>query len=703
MIAALSKLTITKKIVFFVGLLFLFVGLSGYFIMIKSENTIIENQALSVAEIVARQASAARSIYSKNILGKVKSDKMGFSDRDYHDKVGALPIPAQFLKNMAIKASEASEGLYKYRAVSKWNLANDQHLNNDFLKFAWAELEKQDQANPKNAIDWKPIYRVEKFEGRQTLLYLRADPASDISCVNCHNSYEKTPSILKRRAAQNIVGGKSWKQHQLMGGIFVEIPVETMQQIASKNSKIMMLWIVGTLILGLSGLACFFSRDLIKARGITKLLFWQAKHDSLTKLPNRLSFEEAAEAMINDASVTHGKHAMCFLDLDQFKLVNDTCGHAAGDELLCKITQELRGSLRNTDLLARLGGDEFGVLLKNCDLNEANVIANKLCEKVKHYNFVKEGFTFDIGVSIGVVAITKDSQSVDQLMKHADLACYAAKEAGRNRVQIYRENDETLSQRQGEMSWVSEILGALKENRIIIYSQKISAVSSQRQYTHHEILVRLIDTQGKIVSPGEFIPAAERYNLMNKLDLAIIDRSFSALSNQYFSDLGSDGFISINLSGQSLGDADFLVNVKRLLEKHDLNPQQICFEITESAAIGNQDLVKQFMMEMKCLGIKFALDDFGTGLSSLTYLKEFPVDYLKIDGSFIKDILTDSVDRTLVDAINQIAHTMGLQTVAEYVESEEILDLLVSMKIDYAQGYFIQKPTKVAIDFDHAA
>ena len=687
----------TKKIVFLVALLLLGVGLSGYYVMMKSEHTIIENQSVSVAEIVARQASAARSVYSQEILGKVKKDQTGFSDRDYHNKEGALPIPAQFLKNMATKASETSEGLYKYRAVSKWNLADNQDLNNDFLKDAWSQLEKQDHSNPTKAIDWKPIYRVEEFEGKQTLLYLRADPASHTSCVGCHNEYEKKSNIIQRRLSQDINSGKTFKQHQLLGAIFVQIPVDIMQAIASKNSKLTILWILSSLIIGLGGLAYFFSKDLIKARRMTKLLFWQAKHDSLTKLPNRSFFEERAQELIIESKEKSTTHAMCFLDLDQFKVVNDTCGHAEGDKLLCEISNELQKALVEPDHLARLGGDEFGILLTNCNEEEAKLTAVKLCKIVNDYKFFKKGHSFEIGVSIGVVAINNDSKSVDKLMRCADLACYMAKETGRNRVEFYHKNNKTLNLRKDEMNWVSEILRALKENRIIIYSQKIVSIKDKNNYSHHEILVRLIDSDGELVLPDDFIPAAERYNLMTRLDLAIIDRSFSALSNEYFSDLGENGFITINLSGQSLSDPNLLFNIKHLIRKHRIKPKQICFEITESAAIANKELVKKFMKEMKILNVKFALDDFGTGLSSLTYLKEFPVDYLKIDGSFIKDIVTDSVDRTLVEAINYMAQTMGLQTVAEYVESKEILTILGKLNIDYAQGFYIQKPTEVLL------
>lgn len=695
-----TQLNIVKKVTLLVGLLFVFVGVSGYVVMNSHEKKIIQDQSLSVAEIVARQAITARSFYESEVLAisrEIESRKIA-SDEDFHKKVGNVLTPAKFLKGMAATASEASGGLYKYRAVSKWNLSPEQGLDNEFLRTAWAELEKQDQLNPKKALNWTPAFKVQEYEGKETLLFLMPDPAVSSSCVSCHNIYEQKPEIIAQRIEQGVAPGKVFKQHQLMGGIFVQISVETMQNVAAIQSKIVISWILGMLTLGLVALALFFSRDIIKARGVRKQLFWQAKHDPLTRLPNRISFEQKIELFIEDASTEKNSHALCFLDLDQFKLVNDTCGHAAGDEVLCQVSSRLASSLKLEDFLARLGGDEFGILLPNCDITQATRVAQRLCNRIKDYNFIKNEHFFDIGVSVGVVIIDQHTQSVESLMRRVDLACYAAKESGKNRVQVYQDSDELLNLRKNEASWVSEILKALEENRLVIYSQRIGAISSASQYMHHEILVRLLDQQGNIILPGNFIPAAERYQLMPKLDLAIIERSFSALSNGYFSDLGEDGFISINLSGQSLSGDDFLETVQRLMLRYEVNPKQICFEITESAAIANQALVKQFMIEMKKLGIKFALDDFGTGLSSLTYLKEFPVDYLKIDGSFIKDILTDSIDRSLVDAINQMAHTLGLKTIAEYVESKEIFKMLDTMDIDYAQGYFIQKPVAVDVD-----
>ena len=696
MLKNITTITIANKITILVGLLLLVVGVAGYFLMVSHEHNIIKNQALSVSEIVSRQAGAARSAYVNEVVSKVHKDGVAFAHADYKSLKGGIPIPSQFLKEMAQAASKTSNGLYKYRAVSKWNIGEKQGLNNEFLTSAWEALEKQDNGIPNQVTDWEPVYKIQKFGGEHTFLFLKAMTASHEVCVACHNTYEQEPNIMARRQEQNIETGRRWDKHDLLGAIFVEIPVESMMLVAAKQSKIVIVCIIGLLLLGLLALALFFSRDLVKARKILDRLFWQAKNDTLTRLPNRNSFEHEAELMIAGAKESTSTHVLCFMDLDHFKLVNDTCGHAVGDELLHDISETFLERLNDNCFLARLGGDEFGLIMKHCEMNEAEALAQELCEAVRDFQFIRGEHSFDIGVSIGLVEINEHSETVDKSMRCADLACYAAKDAGKNRTHVYQNDDVDLNRKAAETSWASEMIRALDENRIVIYSQRIGRVSSLKgNHVHHEILVRLIDREGNVVLPDSFIPAAERYKMMPKLDLAIIDRSLDALSKGYFKDLGSNGFISINLSGQSFSEKDFLLKVKSLMMQYRVDPKQVCFEITESAAIANQVLVKEFMVAMKRLGVKFALDDFGTGLSSLTYLKQFPVDYLKIDGSFIKDILTDEIDRTLVDAINQMAHTMGLKTIAEYVESKDILHLLGTLDVDYAQGYFIQKPTPV--------
>lgn len=690
-----SNSQVRKRAFLLVTTLLILVGITGYFVIKDSQQRLIEHQAVTVAEIVARQAAAARSVYASDIIAKVKADATGFADIDYHKKDGALPLPAQFLKAVANRASADSDGLYQYRPVSKWNLEISQGLNGAFLEWAWKELERQDQSAPTQAINWKPAYLIRQFDDKETLLYLRADPASAESCVKCHNDYEQTPEIIERRKHQGLTPGKTFKQHQLLGAIFVQIPIDKIQTLALKETTQIIAWIIVVLTAGLVVLAGFLLGYISKAKEVTKQLFWQAHHDSLTHLPNRNSFEEKAEQLIEQIQSTSETHAMCYLDLDQFKLVNDTCGHAAGDHLLRQIAGQLREVVRTSDMLARLGGDEFGILLENCPIERAQIIAESICSKVKNYHFIWEGHNFDIGVSIGVVPINSHSENVIKVMSHADVACYSAKEAGRNRVQVYREDDEELAFRTGEMSWVSRILNAIEQDRIVIYCQKIQPIKNQEEYVHYEILSRLIDEDGNLVPPMEFLPAAERYNLIDKIDLTVIKRTFDAIRKGCFDNLSNNGFISINLSGQSLSDKHFLEQVMESLDHYQIDPRQLCFEITESMAIANLGAVKEFMFKLKKLGVRFALDDFGTGLCSLTYLKQLPVDYLKIDGSFIRDIVDDPIDRTLVKAINQMAHTMGLKTVAEYVETEDILNLIGEMQIDYAQGYYIHKPSIV--------
>lgn len=683
---------VRNYVVFLVGILLIFVGITGYYVVKDSQQRLIEHQALSVAEIVAHQAAAARSIYTSEIISKVKSDATGFADSDYHLKTGGLPLPAQFLKEVANHASAESEGLYQYRPVSKWNLEKNQGLNQPFLKLAWQELEKQDQTSPTHAINWRPAYKITELDGKKTLSFLRADPATAETCVNCHNDYEQKPEIIQRRVAQGLEPGKIFKKHQLLGAIYVEIPIDKIQSIALEETTQIIVWIVIVLTSGLIILAIFLFGYISKSTKVTKQLFWQANHDSLTSLPNRNSFEEKAEQLIKQAQSSDETHAMCYLDLDQFKLVNDTCGHASGDDLLRQISDQLHEIVRTSDLLARLGGDEFGILLENCPIERAQEIAQLICTKIKNYHFVCEDHSFDIGVSIGVVPINRHSENVTKVMSYADIACYTAKEAGRNRVQVYFEDDKKLAARTGEMSWVTRILKAIKEDRIKIYFQRIHPANSDDKYVHYEILTRLTDEEGNIVMPDEFLPAAECYNLIDKIDLTVINQSFRAISSGFFDDLSDNGFVSINLSGQSLNNARFLEKVMSAMGHYQINPQQLCFEVTESIAIANLDVVKEFMDKMKKLGVRFALDDFGTGLSSLTYLKQLPVDYLKIDGAFIQDIGDDSIDRTLVEAINQMAHTMGLKTIAENVESEDILKIVSEIKVDYVQGYHIHKP-----------
>ena len=431
-------------------------------------------------------------------------------------------------------------------------------------------------------------------------------------------------------------------------------------------------------------------RDISARKKAEDLLTFQANHDALTGLVNRREFERRTERLLSTVEQEKGCHALCYLDLDQFKLVNDTCGHTAGDELLRQISTLLLNTVRQHDTLARLGGDEFGVLIKHCHFEDAHRVATSILNVINDYQFTWKEQTFKVGASVGLVQITETTTSLTTLLRDADAACYMAKDKGRNRIHIYRDEDAETTQRHGEMQWVAHINQALIENRFCIYAQAIVPLDDSTEI-HYEMLIRMIDTQGKIIPPGTFLPAAERYNLIEKIDRWMVEQVFSLLA-VHPACFKQVNFVSINLSGQSLTREDFLEFIISQLEKTGLDATKICFEITETAAISNLSIATTFISKLKKRGCRFALDDFGSGLSSFGYLKNLPVDYLKIDGMFVKDIIDDPIEYAMVKSINEIGHIMGIQTIAEFVENDEIKDRLREIGVDYAQGYGIHKP-----------
>jgi diguanylate cyclase (GGDEF)-like protein len=417
---------------------------------------------------------------------------------------------------------------------------------------------------------------------------------------------------------------------------------------------------------------------------------YQATHDPLTGLINRSEFEQRLSDALHQATIDDCHHALLYLDLDQFKIVNDTCGHTAGDTLLQQLRLSLLDRIRQNDSLARLGGDEFGVLLKHCNLEDALKIAETLRKAVQELHFVWDEKSFTVGVSIGVVGVDKHSSGVASLLSAADSACYMAKERGRNRVQLYKRTDEDLARQYGDMLWIARITEALKHDKFELHCQPILSISEpgSDQY-HYEILLRMREGDGEMTPPGAFIPAAERYDMIALLDRWVIDHTFDYLKHWQQNEKLS---LAINLSGKSLGDKSFLEHIEHRIRNGDVEGHEICFEITESSAIISLSSAHSFMESLKALGCRFSLDDFGRGMSSFSYLKTLPVDYLKIDGTFIRDIAIDPVDRAMVNAINEIAHTMQLKTIAEFVENQQTLDELQILNIDFAQGFYICQP-----------
>lgn len=431
--------------------------------------------------------------------------------------------------------------------------------------------------------------------------------------------------------------------------------------------------------------------DVSGTRHLARQMAYQARHDSLTGLVNRGEFETRVLHAIDTAKQELRSHALLYMDLDQFKIVNDTCGHFAGDELLRGLTVLLKQEIRDTDTLARLGGDEFGVLLENCPLDRAIAAAEKLRGLVQDYRFEWNERNFEIGISIGLVQINQNSQEIGDILSAADVACYIAKENGRNRVHVHHDADEEHARKKNEMQLVSEISSALDEDRFTLYYQEIFTLDNRAAKINYiELLIRMLDKDGQLLLPFTFIPAAERFHLMSKIDKWVITHIVSLIVQHRLACANS--LFAINLSGHSIAEPGFLEFLIEVIETNAIEPQCLCFEITETAAISNLKQASIFIAKLKSLGCRFALDDFGSGLSSFAYLKNLDVDFLKIDGSFVKDMLRDDTDAAMVEAINQIGHIMGLKTVAEYVENHDILERVKAIGIDYAQGYGLHTP-----------
>ena len=442
--------------------------------------------------------------------------------------------------------------------------------------------------------------------------------------------------------------------------------------------------------------------DETQRRQLEKTIQYQAEHDPLTDLLNRDAFDRELNTQVFDARSNDRTHVLCYLDLDRFKLVNDTAGHSAGDQCLIEITSLIQSNIRGDDILGRLGGDEFGLILKNCSIESALKITNNISHAIRKFQFNWEGCDYKLGVSIGIVPLDGNTRDSAEAIRQADLACYTAKDQGRGQVYVYEEQDSELIRRQEETYWASRINEALDNNRIRLYAQPIVPLGKRAHARpHYEILVRLLDADNQLVQPGAFIPAAERYNLMGIIDRRIIYDTFRFIQSGQAN--GHDACFSINLSGNSLNEGDISQYIADLIDEFDIVAQDICFEITETSAIKNLQNARNLISDLKKIGCQFALDDFGSGLSSFQYLKNLGVDYLKIDGSFVADMVNNTVDQAMVAAINEIGHVMGIKTIAEYVENDQIMQKLEAIGVDYAQGYGIAQPQPLAAFFGETA
>jgi diguanylate cyclase (GGDEF)-like protein/PAS domain S-box-containing protein len=434
-------------------------------------------------------------------------------------------------------------------------------------------------------------------------------------------------------------------------------------------------------------------QDLSEQQRNEKKLAFLQRHDLLTGLLNRQEFERRLDALLSFTEQADTEYVLCYMDVDQFKVVNDTCGHGAGDDLLKQLAILIKSRFKGWETIARTGGDEFAVLLVDCDLQRAEGLCNSLLQTVRNFLFTWRDRSFDVALSIGLAGFRPHEQSASRVLSQADVACHMAKHLGRDRLHVYHEGDMELTRHHGDMHLVADIIQALNEERFHLFAQPIVAVKQgPESETHYEILVRMVDAEGGLLIPEHFIPAAERYILMPAIDRWVINRLFTlqaeTLRRWARQGQGSRGFLfGVNLSGTSLTDEGFVSYLKRQFAEHDVPYGSICFEITETAAVANLERAKALIDELKALGCSFALDDFGSGLSSYAYLKVLPVDYLKIDGSFVRHMTEDPVDYAMVDSINQIGHILGLKTIAEWAENPGTLTQLRALNVDFAQGY----------------
>lgn len=434
------------------------------------------------------------------------------------------------------------------------------------------------------------------------------------------------------------------------------------------------------------------AQDITEQKSLSEDLQYLALHDTLTGLPNRFAIEKHLQLLLQETAAPN--HVFCYIDVDQFKVINDTCGHKAGDKLLTQIAHIIKCELQPSDILARLSGDEFAAVLIDTTTEQAKEKLNRVMDKIRRFEFVDNDLLFTSSISVGMINIKPESTMTD-LFKQADNACYAAKEAGRDRFHIFSDSDQEFVQRSGEMRWVSRIQQALSNEKLVLFSQPIAATQKKNSTLPHcELLIRMLDEDGSIIPPGHFLPAAERYNLAASIDMWTVSHVLSRLDEARKAGRDISGVYGINLSGQSLGDTRFYDKIIKLIISANLvdSGAVICFEITETAAISNMHSALYFINELRQVGCLFALDDFGSGLSSFAYLKQLPIDFLKIDGMFVKDCVENSVNLEIVNSINGIGQVLGLKTVAEFVEDEATLITLQHIGVDFVQGYNIGRP-----------
>ena len=660
------------------------VSLVTWTVVSRSQDALIEFEAIKLAEIVADQASAARSAYASLAVSKLSADGFGASEVSDSAK-GHIPLPAQFLRELSRRSQSVPDAVFSFKPVSLWNLAPDQGIDDDFLEWAWAELEKQQASKVAGPMAWNPVWRIDDTNGEHMLRYLRSDPASSSSCVNCHNALEKRPDVIARRIDAGVVPGKQWQLHDLLGAIEIKIPLDQAVMLAKSQTQQGLFTVVGVTVIGLIGVALLVLMDSARSREMTARLSHQARHDSLTGLPNRLHFEMHVEGLLEE------KHpfAVMILDLDNFKQINDTLGHEAGDTVLRESGRRISQVIPQPGFVARLGGDEFAVVVPGSDRETADRVAAEIAHTIDQ-TYCIESYDMAIGVSVGIALFPLHGEELSELMRCSDVAMYLAKNAGIDSAVYDSAHDHNHV---SKLLLTSALREALATDQILVHFQpKYSLVSGRM--TGVEALARWISTEHGVIPPDVFIPMAETLGLINELTATVLDQSLREC--QQWRKRGFDLTVSVNLSAVSLVNSDAVDLIKQRLMSTGLPAEALIIEVTESAVMTDPDRAVVVLQELHDAGVRISVDDYGVGHCSLSYLTTLPISQLKLDKSFIQNINRDEKDALVVKATIDLTRNLKLQMVAEGVEDAATLDHLCAIGCDQVQGYFLCRPFSVS-------
>lgn len=810
----------------------------GYLVVRNAVTATVEHQALAVAEIVAQQATTARTVYAREIAGKLAKDGFG-PNVNSAEMPGHVPIPAQFLKLVGRASSERSDRLYEYRPISKWNLEPTQGVTDDFLRWAWPQLETQDRLEPSVPIEWKAVWRIEGAGRERVLRYLSADPASQDGCVTCHNAYERRPDVIQRRIAAGVEPGKQWMRHQLMGALSITIPLDKAEALAGNEVNQTTVFIFGILVasfgamfwfnwrmtrqertlrrresqlaqseieahaaaemlkakqgveqafaelstymqavdqhaivsvagrdgriqqvndkmLEVSGYSreeligqdhrilssgkhdrAFFDgmwgtisrgqiwRDIICNRTKRGDLYWvdsaivplkdaegrvvrylsiriditermraeqevrhMATHDGLTGLVNRSVLRDRIDRALKSARRTFHRSAVLFIDLDQFKTINDSLGHEMGDRLLVEVSRRLVACVRDEDTVARQGGDEFIVFMPRIrEDRDAALLAGKLVREISRPYRIEEHELY-VGSSIGIAVFPEHGEDVDTLLKNSDTAMYQVKEAGRNHFSFFAARMNHMAMERYALGM--ELRKAVDGGELLLHYQPVIGMASG-EIEAMEALVRWEHPERGLVSPMQFIPLAEASGLIVPIGEWVLNEACRQIRAWRAAGLAVPR-VAVNLSAIQVQHVDIAKQVAEVLRAHGVEPGALELEITEGSLMSRTDEVVETLRRFSAMGITLAIDDFGTGYSSLSYLKMLPVDTLKIDRSFVKDIGQDDDDTAIVTAIIAMARSLGLKVIGEGVETEAQREFLREQGCEQYQGYLASRP-----------